>query len=465
MAHDVIIVGAGPGGLAAATDLARAGARILVIDEQPEAGGQIWRAAERAGASLPPATWLGEDYARGVAVVGEARRQAGIDWRFGSSVWDIDCRADTIRLGVVEDGKAGTVEAAHVVLATGAMERPVPFEGWTLPGVMGIGAAQTLLKDSGLLPPEGVVLAGSGPLLYLFAIQLLDAEVMPGAVLDSAPPGLSGGALMPFLRAAPGNWRSLAKGLAWRRRIARAGVRHVAGVTSLKAVGGDRVEQVEYGVDGTSHRIAAPLLLVHDGVIPNTYLTRAAGCVHVWNEDQRSWRPDLDTDGQTSRRGLYVVGDGGGIMGADAAVLQGRALARRLAGRLGLHSGEQDMAEAAELARLAQLRRFLDRQYPPSRAFADPSDTTIICRCEGVTAGDIRALANIGCTGPNQARVFTRAGMGPCMGRQCGPAVASLLAASQGRTMVDIGQLSVRPPVKPITLAELASLAETGAAD
>lgn len=458
MTVDVAIVGAGPGGLSLAAGLARAGARVEIIDEQPAPGGQVYRASDRNAARPGLRRWLGPDYARGAALVAEARAAQGVGWRLATSVWDIRPEADRCELGLLSGGEVSVLAARHVILATGAMERPTPFPGWTLPGVMTIGAAQTLMKGSGVLPGDGVVLAGQGPLLYLFASQILDAGVRPGAILDFAPRWVRPGDLMALLRAtiaAPG---AIAKGMQLRARIARAGVEHLFGVAAIEAVGNGAIDRVRFRRAGAEREIGTSLLLVHDGVVPNTHMSVAAGCVHDWDEAQAAWVPRRDGDGRTNCDGLWALGDGARIMGADAAVLQGRIMARSLAQRLGLPAMNGDAADRRALRKLTALRRFLDRQYAPAPCFDRPADDVTICRCEAIMAGEIRRLARSGCTGPNQLRAFSRAGMGPCMGRQCGTAVSRIMAAETGRTVAETGHFSIRPPLKPVSLAELASL-------
>lgn len=460
---DVCIVGAGPAGLSLAIGLARAGARVEIIDEQPAPGGQIYRASERNCVNRPVLDWLGEDYAKGAQLIASARASEAITWRMATSVFDIRPETDRCELGLLCDGKVEVVAARHVVLATGAMERPTPFLGWTLPGVMGIGAAQTLFKDAGVLPEDGVVLAGQGPLLYLFAQQILAAGVRPGAVLDFAPKWATPSALPSLVRAAAGSAGLLAKGLRLRGRIARAGIPHHFAVENIEAIGGTKLDRVRFRHKGRDREIATSLLLVHDGVIANTHMSMAAGCLHDWSTDQAAWVPRLDEEGRSSQDRVWILGDGARIMGADAAEVQGRIMARNLARALNLPVADDahtDRAYRRQILALSRLRTFVDRQYAPASAFVRPPDDTTICRCEAVTAGEVRALARSGCMGPNQLRAFSRAGMGPCMGRQCGPAITRLMAEETWRTPAQTGHFSIRTPLKPVTLGALASLGD-----
>jgi NADPH-dependent 2,4-dienoyl-CoA reductase/sulfur reductase-like enzyme len=173
----------------------------------------------------------------------------------------------------------------------------------------------------------------------------------------------------------------------------------------------------------------------------------------------------LDEWGQTSRPGIYVAGDGAGIGGARAACVRGDIAALGMALRAGALDQRQAAAAAAPLRRalagVLRLRPMLDALYPPRPGIFAPSDDTIVCRCEELTAGDIRKAAELGQPGPNQIKSFTRAGMGPCQGRQCGYTIAHILAEKQQRPVADVGFYRIRPPLKPLTLGELASL-DTG---
>ena len=183
---DVAIVGAGPAGMAAACVLAKGGLDVVMLDEQGAPGGQVYRGVEKVFSDRPRDILpLGKEYAEGHALT-RRFRESGAQYRPGVSVWQITSDQEPeLALGLIEGGSAWMLYPKHVILATGAMERPVPFEGWTLPGVMTVGAAQTLLKSSRLVPSEDVVLAGTGPLLYLYARQLKNLGVKPQAILDT----------------------------------------------------------------------------------------------------------------------------------------------------------------------------------------------------------------------------------------------------------------------------------------
>ena len=186
------------------------------------------------------------------------------------------------------------------------MERTTPFLGWTLPGVMTVGAAQTLFKESGLVPDCRPVIAGGGPLVYQFIQQMLAAGVQPSLLLDTGraipPPSL----WADLLRAFAGSPRPLFKGVSWLHRIRRAGIERRAGLQSIRAKGNGQLQSVEYRCGGETREVETELLLVHDGVVPNSHLAMAAGCEHRWNPLQVCWQPVLDGNGLSSRLGRAI---------------------------------------------------------------------------------------------------------------------------------------------------------------
>src|SRR5437879_2182687 len=260
MTADLANIGAGPSGMAAATLGAELGLDTLLIDEQDGPGGQIYRAIERA----PENSSLGADYLAGRGLV-VALRASGARYRPATTVWHIDPDGT---LSLAAGGISETVAARRMLLATGAIERPVPIPGWTLPGVMTVGAAQILLKTADLVPEGRAVLAGQGPLLYLAAVQLARAGSPPLAVLETTPPENYHAASRHL-----GSWwrgrRDLARGLGLVLALRRAGVPVRRGVRGLRALGHRRVE----GVAWDGGEIAVDHLFLHAGVIPNTQIS------------------------------------------------------------------------------------------------------------------------------------------------------------------------------------------------
>jgi NADPH-dependent 2,4-dienoyl-CoA reductase/sulfur reductase-like enzyme len=443
--NDLVVIGGGPAGLAAVSLAARAGVSTVLLDETPGVGGQIYR-----GITSTPITnrgVLGEEYWAGAALAAEAKASGALIVT-GATVWSLD---PSLQVGVAIAGRARLVQAKRVIVATGSLERPFPISGWTLPGVMTAGAAQTALKAQGLVPKGRTVIAGAGPLLWLLAAQLLRAGAKIDAILDTAPRlnwlravlHLPDFALSPY-------W---SKGLALLREV-KAKV-PVIRVSSLEALGSDQLREVAF--DG--RRLPADLLLLHQGVVPNVNLAMAAGIEHRWNERQLCFEPVLDADFGSSVPDIAVAGDGAGIAGGTAAAERGRIAAIAAVRALRPEVAVADtQAIRQKLQREEMGRAFLDRLYRPADALRQPVGETLACRCEEVTAKQVRDMARIGCEGPNQMKAFLRCGMGPCQGRLCGLTITELIAAERGTTPGDVGYYRLRPPVKPITLAELASL-------
>ena len=447
MTVDLAIIGAGPAGMAAAALAAELGLDTMLVDEQDAPGGQIYRAIEHAPESSP----LGADYLAGRELAADLRGSTA-RYQPATTVWHIE--PDGI-LSLVADGNSETVAARHILLATGAIERPVPIPGWTLPGVMTVRAAQILLKTADLVPEGRAVLAGQGPLLALVALQLARAGAPPIAVLQTTPRRNYAAAVCHVDELWAGR-RDLAKGLALLFGLSRAGVAVRRGVRGLRALGRGRLERVAW--DGGE--IAADHLFLHEGVIPNTQISLGLQLGHRWDDEQLYWRPVVDDWGRTSLARIAIAGDGGGIAGAAAAALSGRLAALDAAAALGrIDEAERDRRAVpirAGLARERAIRPFLDALYRPADSVLSPADEVIACRCEEVSAGQIRQAVRLGATGPNQIKAFLRCGMGPCQGRVCGPIVGAVIAQARALPIAEIGNYRPRAPYKPITLGTLA---------
>lgn len=446
---DVLVIGAGPAGMSAALELQARGLSVAVADDQPAPGGRIFSSIEARQA-------LGAEDHVGAALVARFRTSGG-SYMPATEAWQFESGP---RVFLTRDRRAIMLEPRFVLLATGAQERPMPFPGWQLPGVMTVGGAQILLKTARQIPDQPVWLAGTGPLLLLYAHQLIASGGAVAGILDTTPPGrsvASAGLLPAALRH---GWRDLVRGLGWRLRMRR--LRIIRDVAAIEASGSDRLAAARYTTrDGESGEVATNLLLVHDGVVPGLHATLAAGCAHRWNPVQRCFEPVLDRFGASSNPAIFVAGDGATIGGGRAAMLSGRLAAIGIAcaaGKLSMTEAETAAAPLCRgLAAAAGFRRFLDALYPPAEMSIP--DSTLLCRCEEVTAGQVRdSLSGRPHMGPDGVKAATRAGMGPCQGRQCGPSLTRLVAEVHGGAPDDIGFLRIRPPLKPLTLAELAAL-------
>ena len=450
---DLLVIGAGPAGLAAALSAADCGLSVVVADENPRAGGQIYR-----GLADNPLRdcerILGADYLAGKPLL---RRFAasGIDHLPSTSVWQI---ADD-NTAYLSGAHPGVVKARFIALASGAQERPLPLAGWTTPGVMTVGAAQILLKSAALLPPKDVVLVGSGPLVDRFSEQVCQAGGAIQAIVDTTR-AIDQVKALRHLPQALRSPRLLRRGIGLLTKLRRRSIERIVGASDIAIVGDTQVSAIEFRVGGKNRRLATSSVLLHAGLIPQTNFSSALGCEHRWNPQQFCWQPECDEWFESTRHGLFIVGDGANIVGAEAAELSGRIAALAIACQAEKISVDQRNAQAHPLRKAWQAlfaaRPLLDAFYPPPAECFSPPDAAIVCRCESVTAGQIRDAARLGASGPNQVKALTRAGMGSCQGRLCACVTAELVAETSGLTIGQVAMLRSRFPVKPVTLGKIA---------
>lgn len=460
MTADIVIVGAGPAGAGAALALAEAGVPVTLLDDNAAAGGQIFRANPRG---VP---WRGpgaDD--RGAALRARLAAAAAVDHRPGHEVVGIHPGLSLWVRG--RDGQVGEIRPRALLVAGGAVEVAVPVPGWQQPGVLGLGGLQLLLKGARTVPVGPVVLAGAGPLLYLLAAQLAAAGVRLAAVVDAARP--PGPATLLSMATAPG---LLARGIGFRARLALARVRVLTGHMVVRVEGdADGLAAVEVApVDAGWRpdpdrrvRLEARVLGMGFGVRPNIELTRLAGAEHGWDAALGGWHPLRDERLETTVPGLYAAGDGAGVLGVDNALAEGEIAAAAIADRLAV--GNRGLLHwRADAARSRRRRQRLFREalagWSALRpgAFAAATDDTVVCRCEDVTAGELRAAVAAGYRAIGPLKMCTRAGMGLCQGRVCTTAVQHVLAAEAGIDPGEVAPPTSRVPLRPVSLTALAGL-------
>ncbi len=442
-ACDVLVVGAGPAGLSAALAAAEAGAHVVVLDERAEAGGQYLKPlAPSHRHARPDAQFRAGDALRtAVAAAGVTVHQNATAW--GAFAPD--------EIAALLGDTAATFRPRRLILATGAHERPVPIPGWTLPGVMTTGALQTLARAQRVAPGERVVIAGNGPLNLQLACELLAGGVTVAAVVESAPkPGLA-------------QWRDLLA--LWRAAadLAQDGTRYLATLRSagvpvlwnarpIEAEAEDgRFTALRVAIPGGEARITADVCALNMGFQPETGLARALGCAHRYvDEGLGRLETIADAEGRTSIASVFAVGDGAALGGARVAMARGRLAGLAAARDLG-HALPEDPVARRDLDRALAFQAALWRLFAPPRVDVDAiDDATILCRCEAVTAGQLRAARAAGCASLAALKKVTRAGMGRCQGRMCGATVARLAGATG-----EDGFALPRAPVKPVPAAPL----------
>ena len=443
-----VIVGAGPAGMRAAVTLAAAGVAPIVLDEAPRSGGQVYRRPPPGFVRAYRALY-GFEAARARRVHEAFDALAGrIDYRPGTLVWDVKPRV----LQCLSAGSFSEVSYGDVILAPGARDRVIPFPGWTLPGVYTLGGAQVALKHQGCAVGHRVVFMGTGPLLYLVAYQYARAGAHVAAVLDTTGFAARRRAVPGLLRSG----RTFAKGLWYVAALRARGIRVAGGIRPLAAEAEDgAVCSLAYRDGKSQRRIACDAIAFGFGLSSETQLADLAGVPFAFDPVQQQYLPRCDDAGRTAVRGVYLAGDGAGVAGAAAAEVAGERAALALLEDRG-HA--VDKARAATLERerrrAQQTRIALDAAFPfPVDMAAAMTDETVLCRCEGVTAGELRAAAReLHADDLNRAKAFSRCGMGRCQGRTCGPPAAIVLASALGVPLDRAGRLRGQPPVKPIPM-------------
>ncbi len=431
-----MVVGAGPAGAAAAMEAAAVGVRTVLLEAEPATGGQASR---------------------------DALAQSGVEARFGQTVWSV---SGEYRIDVLGPQGPDHWRSKALIAATGALERVVPFPGWTQPGVIGLVAA-TILTAAG----QRVLVAGSGPLLVEVAGDILNRGAKVAAVVDVATPR-AWAARLPAMAARPD---LLARDVARIARLRLAGVPVLSGTTIAS------VEPAQQGlravirpVDASGRQVAGgperefevDAVAVGHGLIPSTDITRLLRVAHRWDPLSGGWHAVLDDGFRTSRPGFYLAGDCGGIQGA--AALQGRLAGLTAALDLGrLSQAEYGRRVAPLRRRLHRARRFgvamaQVMAVRPGQIADIPSDV-LICRCEDVTRAEIEAAAADGARDVNQLKAWTRCGMGPCQGRMCGDIAAAVLAQVHATGREAVGLFTGRTPLRPLPLDQLTG--EYGYAD
>ncbi|NUT82376.1 MULTISPECIES: NAD(P)/FAD-dependent oxidoreductase [Pseudomonas] len=440
----IAIIGAGPAGIRAAQTLVAHGLYPVLLDEAARGGGQIYR-RQPANFKRSPGKLYGFEAHKANAIhqTLDALREQ-LDYRPDTLVWN----AEAGLLDTLHEGRADRLEYASVIVATGATDRVLPVPGWTLPGVYSLGAAQIALKFQGCAIGERVVFAGSGPLLYLVAYQYARAGANVVAVLDSSPFSAQVRAL-PGLLAQPA---TLAKGLYYRAWLTAHGIAVHQGASLSRLDGARRVQSLKWRNARGEHTLDCDAVAFAHGLRSETQLADLLGCDFTWNALNRAWLPQRDLAGRSSVPGIYLAGDGAGIMGADAAEIAGERAALALLEDSGYLIDPQRCTQLEQsLERIGHFRQGLERAFAfPEEWAADAADNLMICRCEEVSAGDIRQVVGEGHWEINRVKAHCRVGMGRCQGRMCGAAAAEIIARESGRTVSSIGRLRAQAPIKPV---------------
>lgn len=475
--YHVVIVGSGVAGLAATDTLAGHGLNILVIDENPYSGGQMLRQVCRFNNGFWRFTpgllgSRGSTLARKVVQnLKPADLPKGVDTIHQAQVLGVfhDQRVPDHRLLVhlpggnspsdPDHGRVLEIKAEHLIFATGARERYLPFKGWTLPGVISLGAAQILMKSSGILPARHTLIAGTSPLQMVLAKEILQNRGHVTALLDENHLTRKLG-LLPLLgsqwdRAGEGALQML--GLILGRVKFRQGVRvmEARGKHGVQTVVAAKLDPAGTVLSETKRTYSAQALAVGYGFSPNIELPVQAGCSLKYHKDSGGWIIRVDETLETSVKSVYAAGEITGIAGAGKSFIEGTLAAISIKDKLSINSKHPESRQNLILRQKEQrgYAKFLNRlcEVAPSAYEAIPDDT-LICRCEEISMGEIKNRVRQGFQTAGSLKKATRCGMGRCQGRICQPVIFDILLALTGKSPEQTGRITSRSPVKNVSI-------------
>jgi thioredoxin reductase len=455
MQVDIAVVGSGPAGMAAAVESAEAGANVLLLDEYARPGGQFFK---HTGFSVDR-TRLTREHDHGETLRGKLSHPR-IRVQSGALVWG---RFDDV-LMIHRAGRTEAVQPKALVIATGAYDRPVAFPGWTLPGVISAGGAQTLAKTQWVKPGHRMLLAGAGPFLLPVAQSLLRAEVEIAALVEATKP-------MHWLRYAGslwGQWPRFAEAWDYKRELRRAGTPAIYGHKIVRALGERKVEAAVIAkvdrdwiaIPGTERTIAVDGIATGYGFLPNIELAASSGCDLRYDAFARAWFVRCGQTMDTNVSGVFVAGEITGIGGSAVALAEGGIAGLSAAEHVGALSpklaAERRRTFMRDRAHLDRFAGALNELFGPRAGLWEFLEgETTVCRCEEVTAGAIAACIAEGCASTKAIKDWTRAGMGLCQGRMCRGMVSELIAAHRKVDLAIVPFPHVRPPIKPVPVSAL----------
>lgn len=462
----IVVVGGGPAGIAAGLEAALAGAQVTLIEERQDLGGQYYKQMP-SGWTVGARSRLDRQYEEGRELIAQLRR-SGVEVLTSTLVWSI-FQDHTLAL---TDGTAvWQCPYAKLILATGAGELPVALPGWTLPGVLTGGGAQSLATGQGVLVGRRILLAGVGPFQLRVAAQLIGAGAGIVAILDAANTWSTARSAARALA----HWKQVRQALDYFAIVRRAGVRIFRGHLPTRIFGDGRVERVVASrvddewrpLPGTEVGFDVDAVCLTFGFVPSVELARLAGCRLDYRPDAGGWFVWHDANQATSVPDVLVAGEAGGVEGAAVALEEGRLAGLEAARQLGFVEGRRYRRRRGEI------EQALTRARRPARILRDLTtirpglfelitDDTIVCRCEDVRAGDVFAAAKRWEPGLRGVKLWTRAGMGMCQSRICGHLMSGLIARSKRIPIDSVPLDTPRPPVKPVPLAAMAAPRDGG---
>lgn len=459
---DLVVIGGGPAGIAAATAASNHNLNVLLIDERSTLGGQIYKRVG-PGFEVKDSIKLGADYLRGEILI-KSLTKSNAEVMLETTVLSVE---DSQVIVVTADNKYDSIKYKKLLITPGAYDRPVVFPGWTLPGVITAGAAQSLVKTQRVLPGSRIFFAGSGPLALAFPAQLSKMGANIVGIIEAAPrPGLVKS--FRIARSLRGNLDLIRDAFFYQFHLVKSRIRIKYGRIIVSANGTDRLESITYArvdknwrpISGTEKTVPADTLCIGYGFFPSVELFKILNCEMSYDESRGGTVVQLDEWGSTSLPNVFGAGDGTGVSGSYVAILNGQIAALRIAYELDKISEKTLFSLSKSIRKEVNLRKKFQKAINHAYAVKSgiyqlASSETIICRCESIPLKDLLPIIE-STSDFSVVKAYSRCGMGLCQGRNCQRQVSALIAAKHGLDLGKIPGTTPRFPAKPVLLGQIA---------
>ena len=463
---DVLVIGGGVGGMSAASVAAETGAKVILIDERSLLGGQFSKQPTPVNDNTKfskndPQINLGKKLI-------ERMKNAKVEIFKNVEIWGAYPDKNVL---AIKDGENLLFEPKNLIVATGAYERPLPIKGWTLPGVMTTGAAQTLLRTYNVVAGKKIFIAGNGPFNIQVALELEKAGASIVGISESAyKPNLSSiGSIVEMFLGSP---KLFFKGISYLNELKKKSIKikYNYVISSIKKIGNSLDCEIAPNLSGkniNSEKISfnCDILCMGYGFLPSNTLLRNLGCDFKYDLFRKQLVIERSEKFETNKPGLYAVGDCAGLGGAYAACEEGIIAGINACSSLGFKiSGRQAKEFKSSLKILKKQRKFQSGFWDLYKCdlpyVMDSKEETYICRCELVKNTHIQNALDSGCQSISEIKQKTRAGMGRCQGRYCSQFIAEIISSVTNEPIGEKSYFAPRFPLSPITIGEISSTKE-----